>query len=449
MLSILQERIHDNRFLRLLENLLKAGYLEEWRYHNTLSGCPQGGVISPILSNIYLDRLDQYIEHMLIPAYTRGTRRRRHTPYERATYRLWKARRQGQYAQVRQLRQEQHQLPSRDPKDPTYRRLHYVRYADDWLLGFTGPRSEAEDIKRSIGAFLRDALKLELSEQKTLITHARTESARFLGYEVCIFHANSKVTAGQRSINGDVGLRVPHAVIKEKCGRYMKGGKPIHRMERTDNSVFSIVRDFDAEYTGVVNYYRAAYNLTALGELRYVTETSLVKTVARKLRLSAPRVWRKLRRTYEGRKVLMVTQERAGKKPLVAMFGRTDLQWRPGARFLNDQPAPIWSGRTELVQRLLAEACELCGSKEAVEVHHIRALKDLKRPGRPARPRWAAVMAARRRKTLVVCHTCHVDITHGRPRRNTNRPRVTGEPDARKPASPVRRGADGNVPLPA
>ena len=69
---ILAEKIHDNRFLRLIRNMLKAGYLEDWEYHDTLSGVPQGGLVSPILSNIYLDKLDEFVEQELIPQYTRG-----------------------------------------------------------------------------------------------------------------------------------------------------------------------------------------------------------------------------------------------------------------------------------------------------------------------------------------------------------------------------------------
>ena len=82
LLSVLGEKLHDNRFLRLLKYLLKAGYLEDWKYGRTLSGTPQGGVVSPILSNIYLDRLDKFVETVLIPAHTRGTARRRNPDVE-------------------------------------------------------------------------------------------------------------------------------------------------------------------------------------------------------------------------------------------------------------------------------------------------------------------------------------------------------------------------------
>src|SRR5436305_4485570 len=143
MRSALAEKIHDNRFLRLIDGLLKAGYLEEWRYHETLSGAPQGGVLSPLLSNIYLDRLDRYIETTLLPAHNRGDRRRPYLPYMHTHKVAWKLEKNGQRKEARQLRRQLQRLPSRDPHDPGFRRLHYVRYADDWLLGLTGTRREA------------------------------------------------------------------------------------------------------------------------------------------------------------------------------------------------------------------------------------------------------------------------------------------------------------------
>jgi hypothetical protein len=182
--AILAEKIHDNRFLRLIGNLLRAGYLEDWRFHETLSGTPQGGVLSPVLANIYLSRLDRFVETVLVPAHTRGEVRRLNPRYGALRTRAYKARRAGRWEAARTLKQQMQRLPSVDPHDDSYRRLRYVRYADDFLLGFVGPRHEAEAIKGELRDFLRDTLKLELSEAKTLITHARTEKAHFLGYEV-------------------------------------------------------------------------------------------------------------------------------------------------------------------------------------------------------------------------------------------------------------------------
>ena len=172
MVRILSEKIHDNRFLRLIRNMLKAGYLEDWKYHDTLSGVPQGGVVSPVLSNIYLSKLDEFAETVLIPQYTRGNRRKENPEYRKARYRLVQARRENDRAKARQYQRQARTLPFGDPNDPGYRRLRYSRYADDHLLGFTGPRAEAEDIKDQLARFLRDELKLELSPDKTLITHA-------------------------------------------------------------------------------------------------------------------------------------------------------------------------------------------------------------------------------------------------------------------------------------
>jgi group II intron reverse transcriptase/maturase len=187
LLTILGEKIHDNRFLRLIRHLLESGYLEEWKFNKTLSGCPQGGVISPILSNIYLDKLDQYVEKTLIPAYTRGERRAVNPVYQTLKAKERWQKRLGNSEEAKKLRKQSQKIFSCDPNDDTYRRLYYVRYADDALFGFAGSREEAEEIKQQLGQFLRDTLKLEMSQEKTLITHASSEKARFLNYHTRMF----------------------------------------------------------------------------------------------------------------------------------------------------------------------------------------------------------------------------------------------------------------------
>lgn len=443
LLAILAETIHDNRFLRLVKNLLKAGYLEDWRYHQTLSGTPQGGVLSPLLANIALDRLDTFVEHTLIPTFSRGTQRKANPAYRELVHAAAAARKRGHHDEARRLATLQRRLPSRDTHDPEYRKLRYIRYADDFLLGFTGPRTEAEDIKRQIGDFLRDTLKLELSARKTLLTHARTETARFLNYEVHTIQNDTKRTHGCRATNGVVHLRVPHDVVVDQCAKYMAHGKPVARHELVDDSVYTIVRQYATAFRGIVNYWRQAYNLHTLNRLRWVMHISLAKTVAQKLRLTVTQVWKRYRYDLNGRVVFRVQVDRPGQAPLVALFPDVDLQWAPGAA-LTPAPQRLGYQRTEVLQRLLADTCELCGSRDDVEVHHIRALKDLNRPGRKPRPAWVQVMAARRRKTLILCRICHMDVHAGRPRRQANQ--GTGEPCARKPASTVRRGADGKVP---
>jgi group II intron reverse transcriptase/maturase len=420
LVSILREKIHDNRFLRLIENLLRAGYLEEWTYHATLSGSPQGAVVSPILSNIYLSKLDAFVEQTLLPAYTQGTRRKINPPWDRLRNAAKAMRLAGQPREARHLRRQMQRVPSLDPHDPTYRRLRYVRYADDWLLGFSGPRSEAEEIKHALGTFLREHLKLELSEAKTLITHARTQAARFLGYDLVVLQNDHKLDQrGHRSINGQIGLRVPQDVLQQKRSRYMHHGKPIHRAELLHDTPFSIVAQYQQEYRGVVEYYRLAYNLHALHRLKWVMERSLVQTLAYKLGISVSTGYRRYQTTLQtdaGPRVgLQITVERdEGRKPLIARWGGISLA-RNRQATLDDAPIRICGPRSELETRLVAETCELCGTQGNVEVHHLRALKDLRRPGQAERPFWIQVMAARQRKTLVTCHHCHQAIHQGRP----------------------------------
>jgi group II intron reverse transcriptase/maturase len=420
LLNVLREKIHDNRFIRLIDDLLKAGYLEEWYYHTTYSGVPQGGVISPILSNLVLDRLDKYVEQTLIPAYTRGRRRKTYPPYAALTQAAWKARKAGDLEAARKFAQQAQTLPSRDPNDPNFRRLWYVRYADDTLLGFVGPKAEAIEIKRQLTEFSRNELNLELNQAKTLITHARTGTARFLGYEIHTLHADAKHDhRGQRCINGSIGLRVPAQVINAKCAHYMKRGKPTPLVQRVNDEAYSIVAQYQTEYRGLVQYYRLAYNLHRFSRLKWVMETSLTRTLAKKFKTTRSKIYQRFKTDcqVEGRtyKVLEVTVDRGSDKaPLVTRFGGIPLRWNKWVAINDAKTTPIWSGRSEVVERLLAQKCELCGSEDNIEVHHIRKLADLKQEGQRDKHQWVQKMVARRRKTLVVCQNCHHDIHYGR-----------------------------------
>jgi Type II intron maturase/Reverse transcriptase (RNA-dependent DNA polymerase) len=419
MLSTLAEKIRDNRFLRLVDNMLQAGYLEDWIWNATLSGVPQGGCVSPVLSNIYLHRLDSFVESVLIPEYTRGGRRARNPAYLEVASALARARRQGDRAGARRLSRKMRSLPSVDPHDPGYRRLRYVRYADDHLLGFTGPRAEAEEIKARLAAFLRDDLKLELSADKTLITHARTGAARFLGYEITVGHDNRQFTRGQRSVNGAVQLRVPKAVITAKAAPYLARGKPARRPRLVNHDDYDIVRIYGAEYRGIVQYYLLAGNVSRLHRLHWVMVTSMLKTLACKHRSSVSKIaakhQAKIITPHGPRRCFEASVGRGGgRKPLVARFGGIPLRRQKTAVLTDRLPDRITYARTELVSRLMRATCELCDQPGGVEVHHVRKLADLARPG-TAQQAWEAIMARRRRKTLVVCAGCHGGIHASKP----------------------------------
>jgi hypothetical protein len=207
----------------------------------------------------------------------------------------------------------------------------------------------------------------------------------------------------------------------EKRKRYQQRGKPIHRTELLHESDYTIISTYQLEYRGIVNYYRHAYNLHRLHTLKNAMEGSLVKTLAAKHNSSVGSIYRKYRPQVEvdgkSYKTLQVTIDREGKKPLVATWGAIPLKWDIKAT-LDDQPAQIWHDRSELEQRLLTQVCEHCGTThmtDQLEVHHIRALKDLKAYEGRDKPSWVKIMAARHRKTRVLCHTCHTNLHAGRP----------------------------------
>lgn len=416
MLSILSEHIHDNRFLRLMRHMLTAGYLEDWTWHATHSGAPQGGVASPILSNIYLHKLDAFVETVLIPEYTRGGRRARNPDYLQVANELARARRRGDRAQARELQKRLHTLPSVDPDDPGFRRLRYSRYADDHLLGFTGPKAEAEEIKQRLATFLRDDLKLELSQDKTLITHARTGAARYLGYEITVQHDDRQITGGQRTLNGAVKLRVPLSVIKAKTAPYVNHGKPAKRTALLNESDYTIVASYGSVYRGIVQYYLLAGDVHRLHRLRWVMETSMLKTLAGKHRSTVTKMAAKHKakiQTPHGlRTCFEASIPRDSKKPLVARFGEIPLIRQKTAIINDRQPTGAAYPHKELIKRVAANKCELCQHTDNIEVHHVRALADLATPGHP-QPPWAQLMAKRRRKTLVICDTCHESIHNG------------------------------------
>src|SRR6266496_2940830 len=351
---------------------------------------PQGGTVSPILSNIYLHKLDEFVERELIPQYTRGAFRKGNTEYWRIRARQKRARKRGDRAAARDLEKQLRTLPSADPMDPGYRRLQYTRYADDHILGFTGPKAEAGEIKARLARFLRETLGLELNQQKTLITHARSQSARFLGYHVRIQHCDTKLTNGRRSVNGKIALRVPPDVIKAQCARYREHGKPWHRSRLQNLDDYDIVRTYGAEYRGVVGYYLLAQDVWRLGTLHWHAVTSMLKTLGAKHRSSVTKMAARHKAKIETRDgprtCFEARKHREGKKDLVARFGGIILRQDRRAVIRDPAPAPVPYPRKELITRLRRRECELCETGTTVAVHQVTSLKALGKPG-PASPR--------------------------------------------------------------
>ena len=358
------------------------------------------------------------MEKVIIPENTRGKRQKGNPAYNRMNAQIDKAKKSGDKRKVHQLKVKRRSIPSVDPYDKNYRRCRYVRYADDFIIGFTGSKAEAEAIKARMRDFLKRELKLELSEEKTLITNAGSQAARFLNYDIKAQRSDDYVDPmGRRGANGVIALFVPAKVIEDKRRSFMRKGKVIHRNALLHDDDFSIVQRFQQEYRGLVQYYILAQNLSWFSELYWTMGTALLKTLACKHRSSVSKQRAKYQSTTvsaSGKTVpcLQVVVNRPGKKPLVATWGGISLVHKRKA-VIEDRPYKVYGGRTELIKRLTADTCELCGSRKNIEVHHIRKLSDLKTKGKAAPPAWVWIMAARKRKTLVVCRECHTAIHNG------------------------------------
>jgi len=420
LLGIIRRDIHDGRFLALIDGLLKAGYMEDWKRYDTFSGTPQGGIISPLLANIYMNELDRFVEDTLIPAYTKGKLRGRNKEYMRIDKMIVAARRREDFDEVERLELERRKHPSNDNFDPDYRRLRYIRYADDFLLGFAGPKKEAEEIRDRLSEYLEKTLKLSLSKEKTLVTHAADEKAKFLGYEIKVARRQDCLSEdGGRRTNGRIALLMPRKVIQKVMDGHSRKGKVTHRNDLIDDQDHTILQRYQGVLVGTYNYYCMAVNVSGrMNHIKWILERSLTRTLALKYGCKVSGIYRKYRAEMEDRKVLRVVTERPGKKALVATFGGVPFVRKPkGSGAVDFVLEKAWHNpggkRSEAVQRLLADRCELCEGPGPLQAHHVHKLADIDRPGRTPKANWEKVMAARRRKTLMVCKGCHDGIHAG------------------------------------
>ena len=429
LMAILARDIQDGRLLNLIRMGLEAGYMEDWQYNRTYSGTPQGGILSPLLANIYLNELDAYIEDELSPQYNRGEKRAINLEYDRIKHYIKLARIEGDAERVNQLEQQRRKLPSQNVQDPNFRRLKYIRYADDFILGFIGSKSEAEAIKTTIGTFLSEKLKLELSASKTLITHARTEHARFLGYDISVYQNNNvlKRPLGKptktRCINGQIRLGIPYGKVDEVISRYLRNGEPVHENGLLAFSDGQIVDVYQQRFRGLAEYYKYAVDRCYLGKLKYVMEVALTKTLACKFKATVARIYKK----YGTKRIVNGYSYKVLEVKVPTKNGNRYLFWggiplrvvKPGIEPIDDNIGMrnvAITARSDLIQRMQANECELCGSQEQCEVHHIRKLSNLKNRwrGRKQKPDWVVRMITMQRKTLVVCAKCHDAIHAGK-----------------------------------
>ncbi|QFT90052.1 Group II intron-encoded protein LtrA [Bacillus sp. THAF10] len=431
LIQLLRKRIKDEKFINLIWKFLRAGYVEDWVLHKTYSGTPQGGIISPLLSNIYLHDLDKYVEQYS-ERYNKSEKRAHNLVYHTIASKIakrksnnkrdWETLSEKEKSEkLKELKALYKELQSHDSKDlfdPNYRRIKYVRYADDFIIGVIGSKNEAEQIKQDLTDFLVMELKLELSAEKTLITHSE-KNARFLSYDIRVardWH-RMKMPNGtkKRKFNYQTKLFVPHEkYIKKlvdlgalKIGN-SNGWKPVHRPYLVHNDDLEILRTYNAEIEGLYNYYCLASNVHVLQSFRQTMKYSMIKTYANKYKTTVSKTIAKYNiygsfgvryETKEGKKTAYFTEKRMEKSREVKhrKIDTVELTFAYG-------------GRTSLIDRLLAEKCEWCGTSGVpLEMHHIHKLKDL-----DGKKRWEQHMIARRRKTIAMCVPCHHNLHNGK-----------------------------------
>lgn len=424
LVEIVNQKIKDARFLKLIRLFLKAGYMEDWKYHETYSGCPQGGIISPILANIYLNELDRHIMKIkkefdvatkarYTPEYTKlvGLRQRLHNKIKNSNG----IEREKLIEEYKTATAQMLKLPAKQCDD---KKIKYVRYADDFLIAVNGNRQDCEKIKQELTEFISTTLKMELSQEKTLITHSNTP-ARFLGYDVRVRRDQQIKPKGKfktRSMNNKVELSIP---FKDKIEKFLfsngivkqrsDNGKlePIHRPQLLNRTDLEIVTIYNAELRGICNYYGLASNFNKLIYFNYLMEYSCLKTLAGKHRSKVSKI-RAMYKDGTGKWAIPYETKTGIKKMYFANYADckgkkfTDIVPQTAKNYSHDV--------TTLESRLKAKICEVCGCTDSDrhEIHHVNKVKNLK-----GKSEWEKVMIAKRRKTIVVCHKCHMAIHHG------------------------------------
>ena len=500
LIALLKKRIKDDKFLRLIWKFLKAGYLEDFVFNKTYSGTPQGGIVSPILANIYLHELDKHMEKFM-EKFNKGDKRKPNKTYkligdkigakrkilekvsaeekeivetkikalrnELREYveanpglkvvdsdktvkslrgRIYKLNRKlrepnqeerkGLVKEIKEFKKIQKTLPSYEQIDQDYRRMKYVRYADDFLIGIIGTQEEAEKIKNELTKFLTEHLQLELSQEKTLITHWK-ESIRFLGYDIFINDDDlirrrkfGDRTELARTGVGSVKLSVPFDVLESFMvkNKYMKISngkwKAMHKPTLLNCDELEILHAYNAEYRGFYQYYKFAFNVRdKLGNAHFIFAWSFRKTLAGKYKTKVSKLMNKKtesgERKYFRNGIWGVTYKNKRNEEIFApLFDREELIFAKKIFTLEEdvdkKPNTVMWGRNGLIQRLQANKCEWCGdTKGPFEVHHVKKLKDLK-----GKKEWERHMIARQRKTLVLCgvnseRNCHRRLHNG------------------------------------
>ena len=424
--SLLKKRIKDQAFNDLYWKAVKAGYVEMGKFQEGMLGVPQGGILSPILSNIYLHEFDIWMDSEVRKSLESGKTSMPSKEYlvlHSKFHTLYRKQEKGELSHEETTRLQQaikQRARTASTKAGYGYRIYYVRYADDFLIGVNGTQHQALQIKQQIQHFFQERLKLTLHWEKTKITHAKDGRAHFLGAEI---YRPSSRTGDSKKIRKTIGTRrfksrisgtrlALNAPIKKLVEKLAKQGIcviqdysagkiiPQGKTSWINLSSYDIILRYRSLLNNILNYYSFAHNYSRLNWIQFLIQHSAAKLLARKLKLhSRSRAFHKFGFQLE------IKQTEGQRVKSIQLGCRKSL--KATKKFRINMPEPLQSVYYSRRSRtLLFKECILCGSNDQVEMHHIRSLKG-KSTG------FLTVMQAINRKQIPVCRQCHMKIHRG------------------------------------
>ncbi|MBU5257256.1 reverse transcriptase/maturase family protein [Tissierella praeacuta] len=433
LIRILRKRIDDELFLNLIRKFLKVGYMEQWTYNETYFGIPQGSGCSPILANIYLNELDEFMNE-LKDKFDIGDSNRRKVSYEYESARGKAKRLKKKYAkdwnevseeerkrraeEIKAIKDIYTKMPRYEARDGNFKKIQYTRYCDDFLIGVIGSKEDAEAIKAKVKEFLANELNLTLSDEKTKITHT-SECAEFLGYRITVSRNEGikrrKDGRKTRPYSAVVKLYVPKEnwikklleyeaikIVSDENGN--EKWKATHSGKVLNKTDIEILSDYNAKVRGLFNYYCIADNAYVIGKFGRAMKYSMMKTFAFKYKTKVSKIKKKY--VINGDFTVSYVTKQGVKNSVFYNqgYGKRDTSLAGQIEILPQYKR--YDKPNSLSRKLKTKTCELCRSYcTEIEIHQVKKLKNLK-----GEHEWERLMLKARRKTLAVCPKCHSEI---------------------------------------
>jgi len=417
LLKLLRTRVDCDKSIALIKRSLEAGFVVGGTGGKTRKGTPQGSILSPLLGNIVLHELDKFMLQ-LKNGYWRGKARRVNPEHRRFEYLIQKAE---CVVTKRRLRRDMWKVKySKDPVDPNFRRLSYVRYTDDFIVGLIGPLSEAKEIQEQISGFLEGTLKLNLSSEKTKLVDFGKNTVNFLGTLIrgsrkkfnkpvitVKSHGQLKKVIATPRTNLEAPIRSMFAKAKLNGFFKQKGDAyyptALKRLVNLDHA--DILGYYNSVARGILYYYSFTDNHARLGTFVHRLKHSCALTLALKYKL------RRMSKTFA----------KFGKTldcPATGAQFRLEPSYSKTGRFLINptEPSKVLAKRwnAKLTKSSLHLSCLVCGESK-VEMHHVRRIRDLQQKYAKGQiDFWTKQLAAINRKQVPLCKKHHMQLHRGK-----------------------------------